>query len=201
MRFFARVLYLAMLWPITATGQAQNPTPAQPSPTPSPAVIEVPKTTDVVNKSSQESPKPVARPFVPGGGMEILSDTKGVDFREYVKRLKLKVQTHWYQLIPRSALAPESKSGKVILSFSILRDGSVQDLKVDASSGDAEFDRAAFGAVRYASPFSALPLGYKNDSLKLRTTFYYNPAAGEVTQAGKEGEQKPVPDPVISPKH
>lgn len=201
MRFSARVFSLAMLWPIIASGQRQNSAPAQPSPSPSPAVIEVPKSTDkIMDKSSQPSPKPAIPPSVSGGGIQILSDIKGVDFREYVKRLKLKVQTHWYQLMPRSALPPESKSGKVILSFSIMRDGSVQDLKVDAPSGDAEFDRAAFVAVRYSSPFAALPLAYKNESLKLRTRFYYNPAAGEVTHSGKEGEQKTVPDPVLSAK-
>src|SRR5260370_29084003 len=50
-----------------------------------------------------------------GGGIEILSDTMGVDFGPYMQRLKVQVQSHWNPLIPESVLPPMMKTGTVVI--------------------------------------------------------------------------------------
>ena len=109
------------------------------------------------------------------GDLEILSDTLGVDFGPYLRRLKLTVQDHWYQLMPESAMPPEMKKGRVVVEFAILKDGRVAGLRIVSGSGDISLDRAAYGGITYSDPLPALPANFKGDYLRLRASFYYNP--------------------------
>src|SRR5262249_36241431 len=109
------------------------------------------------------------------GNMEILSDTRGVDFGPYMRRLHVTVEDHWYPLIPEIALPPVMKRGKVIIVFAIMKDGSIQALKVEGSSGDGALDRAAYGALTNAVPLPKLPVEFSGDYLLIRAVFYYNP--------------------------
>lgn len=107
--------------------------------------------------------------------LEILSDTMGVDFGPYLKRLKVVVQSHWDPLIPEAAMPPIMKKGSLIIEFAIMKDGRVQAMRLISSSGDAALDRAAWGAITSANPFNQLPADFKGDFLKLRAHFMYNP--------------------------
>jgi len=108
-------------------------------------------------------------------GMEILSDTLGVDFGPYMKRLHYTVQSHWDPLIPESALPPMMKKGAVVIQFSIGKDGKVSGMKLVKSSGDVALDRAAWGAITDAIPLPHLPTQFSGDYLELRAIFFYNP--------------------------
>ena len=114
------------------------------------------------------------------GDLEILSDTLGVDFGPYLKRLRQTVQDHWDQLIPQSAMPPEMKKGTVVIEFAILKDGKVAGLRVIAGSGDIALDRAAYGAITYAMPLPQLPTNFAGDYLLLRARFLYNPDRKEL---------------------
>jgi TonB family protein len=109
------------------------------------------------------------------GNLEILSDTMGVDFGPYMRRLRQAVQEHWDPLIPQSAMPPEMKRGTVIIEFAILKDGRVAGLRVVNGSGDTALDRAAYGAITYAIPLPQLPANFSGDYLLLRAHFLYNP--------------------------
>jgi TonB family protein len=108
-------------------------------------------------------------------GMDILSDTLGVDFGPYMKRLHYTVQNHWDPLIPESALPPVMKKGVVVIQFRIEKDGKVTNMELVASSGDVALDRAAWGAITDAIPVPKLPVNFAGDYLLLRARFYYNP--------------------------
>jgi TonB family protein len=109
------------------------------------------------------------------GGLEILSDTMGVDFGPYMKRLKYTVQNHWDPLIPESAMPPVMKKGVVVIEFAITKDGKVMGMKLISSSGDVSLDRAAWGAITDAIPLPNLPTVFAGDYLQIRARFYYNP--------------------------
>lgn len=108
-------------------------------------------------------------------GMEILSDTLGVDFGPYMKRLRYTVQNHWDPLIPESAMPPVMKKGVVIIEFSIDKTGKVSGMKLISSSGDVALDRAAWGAITDAIPLPNLPTQFAGQYLQIRARFYYNP--------------------------
>lgn len=109
------------------------------------------------------------------GAMDILSDTRGVDFGPYMKRLHVTVEDHWFPLIPEVALPPMMKKGVVVIEFSIMKDGSIQGLTVVSSSGDTALDRAAYGALMNAVPLPRLPVEFSGNFLKIRAAFFYNP--------------------------
>lgn len=111
------------------------------------------------------------------GGIEIVSDTMGVDFGPYMRRLRLTVQGHWNALIPAVALPPMSKSGTVTIELAVMKNGQVRGMKVVKSSGDSQLDRAAWGGITEAIPLPTLPSEFKGDYLQLRCNFIYNPAA------------------------
>lgn len=106
------------------------------------------------------------------GNLEILSDTKGVDFGPYLQRILQDVKENWYHLIPESA---EMKKGKLAIDFAISKDGKVMDMKLAATSGDAALDRPAWGSITASNPFPPLPTEFTGPFLELRFRFYYNP--------------------------
>jgi TonB family protein len=105
-------------------------------------------------------------------GLEVLSDTQGVDFDPYLKRIVQEVRENWYRLIPESA---EMKKGNLGIEFAILKDGNVAGMKLVTSSGDIALDRAAWGGITASNPFPALPAEFNGKFLALRFRFFYNP--------------------------
>ena len=109
------------------------------------------------------------------GGLEVLSDTMGVDFGPYLARVLHDVKMNWYNLIPESARAPIMKKGNVGIEFAILKDGSVAGMKLVYSSGDVALDRGAWGGITASNPFPPLPTEFGGQYLALRFKFLYNP--------------------------
>ncbi len=105
------------------------------------------------------------------GNVDILSDTKDVDFRPYLKVIIPDVRENWYHLIPESA---EMKKGKLAIEFAITKNGQVADMRLVASSGDVLLDRPAWGAITASNPFPPLPSQFTGTYLALRFRFYYN---------------------------
>ena len=105
------------------------------------------------------------------GPMEILTDTMGVDFGPYLNRVLHDVRESWYQLIPESV---SFKKGWVTIDFYILKDGSVQGLKIVEPSGDVTLDRPAYGSIKGSDPFQPLPREFPGPYLGLRFRFFYN---------------------------
>jgi TonB family protein len=114
--------------------------------------------------------------------VEILSDTRGIDFGSYIQRLRYRIQRYWETLIPPVALSPSNKSGTVTIEFVIARDGKVQGMKLINSSGSVALDQAAWHGITEAEPLPILPLEFKDDYLQLRCNFSYNPPPAKLTQ-------------------
>jgi TonB family protein len=109
-----------------------------------------------------------------GVGPEILSDTMGVDFGPYMKRVIAATYRSWIPIIPESARPPLDKQGRVGVRFKIYPDGSVKEMILEFPSGDVSLDRAAWGGITGASPYPPLPKDFKGTFLELRFGFYYN---------------------------
>ena len=105
-------------------------------------------------------------------GPIILSDTQGVDFGPYLARVVFIVRRNWYSIIPESARLGER--GRVAVVFEILKDGSVPQLRLVASSGSDPLDRAAVAGIRASIPFPPLPEEFTGNHLVLQFIFLYN---------------------------
>jgi outer membrane biosynthesis protein TonB len=111
------------------------------------------------------------------GNFEILSDTHGVDFAPYLQRIKVEIERHWSEVLPESVYPPILKKGKLMIQFSIMKDGSIRGMLLVASSGDEALDRAAWGGVVGSNPLPPLPEEYIREGgtdLTLRGYFLYN---------------------------
>ena len=72
------------------------------------------------------------------------------------------------QHVLQASNLPGAKSGKLVLEFAILRDGTLDYAKVVKSTVDETTRQAKLDALRSAAPFPALPKEFKGKSLKLR---------------------------------
>ncbi len=124
---------------------------------------------------------PVAHPGMQSG-VEVLSDTMGVDFGPYLHKVISATQASWDQLIPESARPPLLKKGKVAIQFIITPDGSIKKMQLILPSGDVSLDRAAWGGITGAGPFPPLPKKFKGPYLALRFYFLYNEQTGQYTR-------------------
>jgi TonB family protein len=102
----------------------------------------------------------------------ILSDTHGYNFAPYFTQLTNKVRAKWYGGIPDAA--KQGQKGKVVLIFTVLRNGAIQNLRIAANSGTQSLDQAATNAVQSASPFSGLPADFVDNHIDVQFTFLYN---------------------------
>src|SRR5437867_6816468 len=102
----------------------------------------------------------------------ILSDTRGYDFGPYMNQVVNRVRVNWYTLIPE--IARLGRKGRVVIIFTITKNGSIEDIRLVANSGTEPLDRAAMGSITASNPFARLPSGFDGDRLVLQFTFLYN---------------------------
>ena len=107
------------------------------------------------------------------GGVQVLSDTQGVDFSNWLQRWHYITQQTWDPLIPDEVNPPILKSGVVVIHFKVLPNGQVVDMQLDGRSGDTGLDRAAWGAIS-GSSYPNLPREFHGPYLELRAYFLYN---------------------------
>ena len=128
--------------------------------------------------SSQEtagngSPK-AGRSAAASSDVDILSDTRGVDFGPYVKQVIQSTRGAWLKVIPEFVRPPQDKQGRVGIRFKIDAMGRVSGMILEYPSGDVGLDRAAWGGITGASPYPPLPTEFTGPYLELRLGFFYN---------------------------
>jgi outer membrane biosynthesis protein TonB len=109
------------------------------------------------------------------GGVEVLSDTQGVDFGPWLRRWHFETQKTWDPLIPDEVNPPLLRRGQVLIHFKVLPDGRIMDgsMMLEGRSGDTALDRAAWGALQ-GSNYPPLPKDFHGPYLELRALFMYN---------------------------
>jgi TonB family protein len=180
------------------TPPAPQPPPPAPQPTQQ-ALIEAPKPAptrpnfstpnqsagDAIRKAAQDAahdrnsggdyaPGPSGGRGDMGTGAEILSDTQGVDFGPYIRRILGDIKRNWIPLIPEEARPPLNKQGETLIRFTINSDGTIAHMSLDGSSQDTAIDRACWGGITGVGQFPPLPAQFKGPNLELRVDFFTN---------------------------
>ena len=178
---------------------APTPLPAAPAPTPRPAqpLADAPTPTNPSTKpnfgtpSTSDAMKDLAhsgmrsgggsRDSLPtgkggnvGGGVEVLSDMQGVDFNDYLRRLKMDVYRNWIPLLPEETEPPIMKQGETFIRFTILPDGRIGNMVLEGSSHDVAIDKAAWGSIVSEGQFPPLPKAFHGPNLELRFHYMVN---------------------------
>ncbi len=114
-------------------------------------------------------------PGAGAGGLQILSDTEGVDFNSWIQHWHRETLHTWDPLIPDEVNPPILKSGQLMIRFKVLPSGRLMDgsLILETRSGDVALDRAAWGALT-GSNYPSLPRDFHGPYLELRALFMYN---------------------------
>ncbi len=60
---------------------------------------------------------------------------------------------------------------RAVITFEILRDGTVVNIQVTRSSGEPSVDRSAIRAIRESSPLDRLPSDYTGDKVLVEFWF------------------------------
>ena len=168
--------------PVAEMTPAAPPAPvpvAQPVEQPKPKPVEKKKTAPPspfgksTNNAAPEVPPatrhpPPAAPAaaeVPVGGSAVTA-LEGGDFPYslYISRMTTLIGSHW--------LRPQvDDQTTAIVYFVVDRDGTIRDTKLETSSGNGLYDRAAQRAVLETSPLPPLPFGYNGTYLGVHLKF------------------------------
>jgi TonB family protein len=102
-----------------------------------------------------------------GGNVDIAK----FPYEWYLRVMETRVYGNWDVLKVNMAA---SKAVKVVVMFSIDRNGKVVKMDVEQSSYDDNIDRSAKEAVMQSAPFPPLPPSYKDDTLDVHFGFTIN---------------------------
>lgn len=155
------------------------PAPVPTTPTTKPRPAPVPPKPSAQKPPAQTEPNPRTTPRetpLPGetpstGNDAVTVNTPGLSFPypDYLRNIVQEVYRRWDRPRGNAALRAE-------VSFLILRDGTVREIRMARPSGSFSFDLSAQGAIEAAGTsgaFGALPDGYPADVLPV--SFYFTP--------------------------
>lgn len=156
---------------------AEEPAPNKPAPPTEKPAPPKPKPTAKPTEKTEPNPKATAptRPLpgeTPGTGSDAVTvSTPGLAFPypDYLRNIVQEVYRRWQRPFGNAALRAE-------VSFLILRDGTVSQIRLTRPSGMFSFDLSAQGAIEAAGAsgaFGALPDGWPADVLPV--SFYFTP--------------------------
>ena len=96
----------------------------------------------------------------------IADDTPDM-FKGYMRRMQMKIKSNWEP--------PEQDTSKrVVVFYTIKKNGKLGSYKVLKTSGSRALDRAAIKALKKSEPFEPLPEGFTKDYVEVQFTFDYN---------------------------
>ena len=86
--------------------------------------------------------------------------------KTYMSAVKKQIKHNWS---PPKSMA----SQRVVASFLVLKDGTIEDIEIVQSSQNNEIDDAAIQAVKISSPLPPLPDDYGSSAIYVDFTFDY----------------------------
>jgi TonB family protein len=107
-------------------------------------------------------------------GFEVLSKATPQELKNYPFRILAGIRNHWFPELRELEKSTDWKPGIAVVEFEVNRDGSLADVRVVDSAGNAALDNAASQAVSMAGPFPILPETYPGQKLRLRYHFGYD---------------------------
>ncbi len=107
-------------------------------------------------------------------GVDVLSDTMGVNFGPYLTKILREIKATWLPLIPEEARPPLNKQGETLIRFTILPDGRIGAMYLDGSTHDDAINKSAWGSITGVGQFPPLPNEFHGPNLELRIHYLVN---------------------------
>ncbi len=106
---------------------------------------------------------------IPAQGGVIASERTDLRFKIYYTIIWGKIKEGW--ILPEGFVR-NREDLEAVISFRILRDGKIKDVKFENPSGNAYFDKSVLRAVEKANPLPPLPGGYREKYLDIGVRFH-----------------------------
>lgn len=108
-------------------------------------------------------------------GFALLSKSTPMELGNYpFSRVLGRIRNKWYPQIADLKKSANWRRGTTVIEFDIKQDGSLGEVRMVESAGDASLDDAASQAISSAAPFHTLPETYPGQTLRLRYYFGYD---------------------------
>lgn len=104
------------------------------------------------------------------GERTVSLETQSSEFAPYLATVKRKIERQW--IVPRYA-REVGFTGRLIMLFSITKEGKLAQLKINESSGVSILDEAAIEAVKAAAPYAPFPTHFTFRQLNIVANFQY----------------------------
>ncbi|MBI3296858.1 MAG: TonB family protein [Elusimicrobia bacterium] len=101
------------------------------------------------------------------GAASVSADMPDFPYPWYLTSLRQKLWARWSEKMPPGP-------AECLVMFSILRDGTIVDVRIEETSGDRAFDYAASSAVRASAPLPPLPPAFREKFLNVHVQFKSN---------------------------
>lgn len=121
------------------------------------------------DETSQNSQKisATADSQVVANSKTIMFENKNFKYSYYTNTIVKKIRKYWQW-------SQTTEFYRAVVYFKILKDGSVDEVKIKESSKNEDFDQNVIRTVKLSSPFAPLPLGYTESYLGVYFEFKYN---------------------------
>ncbi|WP_348262596.1 hypothetical protein P8935_22720 [Telmatobacter sp. DSM 110680] len=108
------------------------------------------------------------------GGVEILSDTHGIDLSKWLKEWHRETERNWKTPNPSEVIPLRPKKSIAAIRFKVMPNGRLKDgsMVLESRSGITAFDRAAWLAI-IDSKYPSLPSDFHGPYIELRAYFVY----------------------------
>ncbi len=160
--------------------RSRQPEPEQKSEAETHVVEEEEKPVEVKPKKKEKKPEPkretkpepkeepldVSMEKEAEDGTSIAVEGEIFPFSYYLSANERKVSKNWF-----SGVSSESVGHSCVVYFRLRKDGRIEDLRIEQSSGNSYFDRSATRAIRSAAPFPPLPRAFSDEFLGIHFTF------------------------------
>lgn len=104
-------------------------------------------------------------------GKTLQLNTAELKYQKYLLDMKRKIEFYW----DYPALAARNGwQGSLFINFTINRDGTVSEVRLERSSGYPMLDDAAITAIRLAAPFPPFPADFTVEDLSIKGQFQYH---------------------------
>jgi TonB family protein len=153
----------------TATKAKPDPQPAPVTPPRGEAPADTPPPSNAVPGTGGRAAVPYGQSGTGTGPASFGDEAFGHRFGTYVTAMTNAIRQNWQQ--PATGAAP-GKPPRVYVTFTIARDGKVDDVKIQQPSGNSRLDSSAQRAVM-AAKLPPLPREYTGSSVAVRFYFEY----------------------------
>jgi TonB family protein len=175
MRLPEKIYQVKILQPIIRTPRTEpevkTEEPKKPEPE-KPAVAKPKEKAKEKKPEPEKAPEPEEKPMDLSVGKEtedgtsIAVEGQRFPFSYYLAAIERKVSQNWF-----SGVSSGAEGLTCLVFFRLQRDGRVDDVRIEQSSGNTYFDRSAMRAVRSAEPFPPLPRAFTENFLGIHFTF------------------------------